>query len=413
MEEIQEKAQECLNCKNPMCRKGCPIATNIPGFIKCIKEENLEEAYKILKENNIMSEICSIVCESENQCMGSCVKGIKGKPVSINKLENYVNNWAKQNHIKNEFPVVQENNKKIAIIGAGPAGISCAVELRKKGYKVTIFEKEEKIGGLLEYGIPDFRLPKTTVNNVFEELQNLKIEIKTGIEFGKDINLESLKNDGYNAVFLGIGAYISNQYKLTDNECEGIYTASEILSKYYKHESVENLDQTIVIGGGNVAIDSARVLKKMGIDSVKIVYRRNNELMPAIKADVESAIKEGVEIVYNTKVVGVEKNKFNKIEKIKCIKTEIKDNKVLDIENSNFEIPANTVVFAIGLGIDENLFEKLGIETENGLVKVDDDNMTTVKGVFAGGDLITKKPTVCKAIATGKTAAIGIEKYLN
>ena len=224
-EDILKEAQECLNCKNPLCRKGCPMQTRIPDFISQIKNGNLEEAYKILQENNIMSDITSNVCPYEEYCSGHCVKGIKGKPVQIYKLEKYVNLWARENNIKYEYNVEKSNDIKVAVIGSGPAGIECAVELVKKGYKVTIFEKEEQIGGLLTYGIPGFRLPRNITENLTRKIKKLDIEIRTNTEFGKDITLSELKKE-YKAIFIGIGADIPSTYNLTDKECKHIYKSN-------------------------------------------------------------------------------------------------------------------------------------------------------------------------------------------
>lgn len=401
--KIQSLAKECLNCKKPMCRQGCPIFTNIPEFIQCIKNSEFIQAYKILQENNILSEICGKICPTEIQCEGSCIKGIKGNPVSINELENFVNEWARENKIDLDIAIKEKISCKIAIIGAGPAGIACGTELAKNGYEVTIFEKEENIGGILEYEIPDFRLPKYIIKYVEEKLKKMGIKLCVKTEFGKDINLENLKE--YKAIFLGLGAYIPKEYKLTEEKVRGIYTAKEILRKYHNKEKIKNLGKTIVIGGGNVAIDAARTIKRIQEEPITVVYRRTKELMPAIKSEVNEAISEKVNFIYNSKVISANYNDKKEIEKIKCIKTKVEDGQVVDVENSEFEIEANTVIFAIGLGIDEKLFEKLNIKTENGLVKVNEDNMTTRKGIFAGGDLVEGKPTVCKAIATGKNAA--------
>lgn len=412
IEEILNKANRCLNCKNPICKDGCPISTNIPEFIKCIKEEDFLQAYTILQNNNIMSDICSNICPVEEQCMGKCIRGIKEKPVEINQLEKFINEWAEKNNIEDTININNDNSKKVAIIGAGPAGIACAVELRKKGYEVTIFEKENKIGGLLEYGIPDFRLAKNKVERIEKLIKEIGIKIKTNIEFGKDFNAEDLKIAGYDAIFLAIGAGIASIYKLTSKECKKIYKSDDILKKYYNHEQLDSCKNLVVIGGGNVALDCARTAKKMGVKKVTVVYRRNKELMPAIKSEVDEAISEGIEFIFNTKVIKGYVDKENNLDKIECIKTKIENNQVIDIEKSNFEILADSVVFAIGLEIDKKIIEQNYIEIENGLIKIDKNNMTNTPGVFAGGDLIQKKSTVCKAIATGKKAATGIDKYL-
>jgi len=407
LDNILEKASKCLNCKNPMCRQGCPIATNIPNFISKIKENNFEEAYYILQENNLMSEICSIVCPVENQCMGSCVRGIKGEPVEINQLEKFINNWAKDNNITYEPNVKSEQNRKVAIIGAGPAGIACAVELRKAGINVTIFEKDAKAGGILEYGIPDFRLEKSIVENIIDKVKQLEINIETGVELGKDITLETLKEQGYENIFLGIGAQKQSTYKLTDEETQDIFRSDDFLKKYNTGEKLKDLGITVVIGGGNVAFDSARTAIRMGAKEVYILYRRNEELMPARKIELQEAIEDGVKVIFQTKVTGA-KLENGKIKEIECIKTKIENEKAVDIEGSNYTMEANTIIFAIGAKANEQFFDNLGIKTEYGLVCVDKNYMTNIKGVYAGGDSVETKSSVCRAIATGKKAAQAI-----
>ena len=410
-EEILIEANKCLNCKNPLCRRGCPIATRIPDFINEIKNNNLQKAYEILQENNIMSDICSNVCPYEEQCVGHCVKGIKGEPVHINRLEKYVNLWARENNITYNYKIEKSNNIKVAIIGSGPAGIECAVDLAKKGYQITIFEKEKQIGGLLTYGIPGFRLPRNITENLTNRLKNLNIEIKTEIELGKDISLETLKKD-YKAVFIGIGADIPSTYNLSNEKCDNIYKSNYILKEYNAKRIVENLGDVIVIGGGNVATDSARAAIRMEAKSSTIVYRRDSSKMPARQVELDEAIEDGVQIIYNTRVINAE-IKDKKIKNINCIKTDSSTDKVVDIENSEFTIKADSVIFAIGLKPDKALIEKQGLELdEKGLIKIDENHMTNVDGIFAGGDVSQNKATVCKAIENGKKAAVGIDKYI-
>lgn len=405
LQDILKEAKECLNCKNPLCRKGCPIETKIPNFINAIKNEELEEAYSILQENNIMSDICSNVCPYEEYCLGHCVKGIKGEPVKVSKLEKYINLWARENNVKYIYDIEKPNNIKIAIIGSGPAGIECAVELAKKGYKVTIFEKEEQIGGLLTYGIPGFRLPRNITENLTNRIKNLNIEIRTNMELGKDITLKELK-DSYEAIFLGIGADIPSTYNLTTEDCEKIYKSSYILKEYNAKRIVENLGDVIVIGGGNVATDSARAAIRMGAKSSTIVYRRDNSKMPARQIELDEALADGIKVIYNTRVISADIKEGN-ITKVNCIKTDSSSEKVVDIENSEFTIDADSVIFAIGLKPDKRLIENEGLELdEKGLIMLDENNMTNIEGVFAGGDVSQSKATVCKAIESGKKAAV-------
>lgn len=407
LEETKAFADLCLNCKNPMCRKGCPIETRIPEFISKIKNKQLEEAYKILQDNNIMSEICSIICPSENQCMGKCIKGIKGEPIRINDLENFVNKWAEENNIDYKIKTKKTQNIKIAIIGSGPAGLACATELLKEGIDVTIFEKEQALGGLLEYGIPDFRLPKRIVRKAIEKLKHAGLKIKLGKEFGKDFTIEQLKQEGFKKIFLAIGAGKSNVYSLSEEENDKIYKSDNFLKNYSMQKKFPKLDNIIVIGGGNVAIDSARVAKKIGAKKVTILYRRNRELMPARNIEIEDALNDGVEIDYLTRVISAD-IKDNKIKEVKCIKTKIENEKAIDILNSEFTVKADAIIFAIGLVPDSELLKQNGIILENKLVKVNEKYETNIKDVYAGGDLVETKSTVCRAIATGKKVAKNI-----
>lgn len=407
IEEIKEKASLCLNCKVPMCsNKGCPVSTRIPDFISKIKENKFEEAYQILQENNIMSEICSRVCPVEQQCMSKCVRGIKGKPVQINELEQFINDWAKENNIKyNVNNAKEEINEKVAIIGSGPAGIACAVELKKAGIKnVTIFEKEEKCGGILEYGIPDFRLSKDLVKGVIDKIKDLGIEIKNNVEFGKDITLEKLQEQGYSMFFIGTGATITSNYKLAEENSKNIYQSDVFLKQYNIGKPVQNLGTVAVIGGGNVAIDSARVAKRTGAKEVYILYRRNEELMPACKSELEDALKDGVQIKYLTRVISA-KIEEGKVKELNCIKTKIENEKAVDVENSEFKIKADTVIFAIGSKVDKDFFNSIGINIENGLIEVNKEYKTNKPYVCAGGDLVENKSSVARAISTGKKAA--------
>ena len=250
MQNINEEADSCLNCKNPLCRRqGCPVETDIPGFISKMKEGKLEEAFYILKENNIMSNICGLVCPAEEFCMGSCIKGIKGNPVKINELEDFVNTWAEENNILYKFKCNAKNGIKAAVIGGGPAGMGCAAELAKKGFDVTIFEKEDKLGGVLRYGIPEFRLSRHKIDIVIDELKNAGVHIKTGVGFGKDITEKSLREQGYKSVFLGIGADVSTEYSLFEENCNGTYKANEFLKIYNSGGKIDNLGTVAVIGG--------------------------------------------------------------------------------------------------------------------------------------------------------------------
>ena len=410
LEDIMNEANRCLNCKNPLCRKGCPINTNIPEFINEIKANNLEKAYEILQENNIMSDVCSNVCPFEEYCLGHCIRGIKDVSVNIPRLEKYVNLWARENNIKYEYKKEKENNKKVAIIGSGPSGLECATELAKKGFNVTVFEREPQIGGLLSYGIPGFRLPRNITLKLTEKILNLGINIKTNIEFGKDIRLKQLKKD-FDAIYIGIGADIQSTYELCKEECDSIYNSDFILREYNAKRVIKNLGNVIIIGGGNVATDCSRAVLRMGAKTSTIVYRRNRVQMPAREDEIKSAIEDGVEFIYNTKVLEVE-TENKKIKTVKCLKTQTIDDKIIDLGNSEFFIQANSIIYAIGAKIDKELIQNEEIEiSDKGLIKIDEKYMTNIEGVFAGGDATQSKSTVCMAIYDGKRASEEIVNY--
>ncbi len=409
--EILEIAKKCLNCKHKPCQNACPMKTRVPDFIAKVKEENFKEAYDILLENNIFSNICSTICPQEKQCEGSCVRGIKGEPMPIGRLEKFVNEWAKENEYTYKMKKIEKNSlKKVAIIGSGPASISCAIELARRGIKSIILEKDKSFGGILRYGIPDFRLNKATIDNIIDTARDMGIEMKANVEFGKDIFLPKLQKE-YDAIFLGIGAQIPSIYKMSEEEYNSIYKSDYFLKRYNEGNYIKNLGITVVIGGGNVAMDCSRTAVKMGAEKVYVLYRRARENMPARDREIEEAMEDGVEFNYLTKVVKAFGENGNLTE-IECIKTVVEDGKAVDIEESNFKLKVDTVVFAIGLTPNAKLLEEQGIELERGLAKINEDGMTNIDGVFAGGDVSETKSSVCRAVAAGRKAAIGIEKYL-
>lgn len=413
MKQIEECAGYCLNCKTKPCSiKGCPIQTNIPEFITEIKNENYTKAYEILQENNIFSYICSIVCPQEEQCEGSCIRGIKSKPTHIGKLEKFVNEYAIENNLKFEISKKELNGKRVAIIGSGPAGIECAVELLKEGFEVDIYEKDETAGGILVYGIPDFRLSKDKVENIINKVKTLGANFILNTEFGKDINLEDLKSK-YDAVFLGIGAPKSSTYTLSEEALNSIYESDVFLRKYSQKDFIKDLGTVVVIGGGNVAMDCARAAVKMGADKVKILYRRDRAHMPAREIELDEALQDGVEFKELTRVASANSNN-GKMETVNCVRTEIVDGKARDVETAEeFKETANTVVFAIGLKPDKNLISTQGIELDDwGYIKINEDGKTNIENVYAGGDVVESKATVCRALAAGKKAALGIIKNI-
>lgn len=398
-----KEAERCLNCKIPKCKEGCPINNRIPEFIKKIKEENFEEAYKIIRDVNPLGAICGRVCPHENQCQGSCVRAIKEIPVSIGELECSVCDWALENNIKINYDI-KEKNKKIAIIGSGPSGIACAVELRKLGYDVTIFEKENYLGGILMYGIPEYRLSKNIVTNVINDLLELgiKVELNTilidknkledcDIQNGKKyITIYSLLDKGYSAIFIGIGSEISNILSIEGSNSRGVFGANEFLKNKIDCKN----QKVIVIGGGNVAMDSARVANKDGAD-VTIVYRRRREDMPANKSEIEAAEKEGIKFIFETNVIKINSKRGNEfISNVEC--------------DTGVIIETDYVVMAIGSTPNKKYLDKDLKLTEQSLIEIDGDYETSIKNVFAGGDLVQKKATVCMAIKNGKEAAKAI-----
>ena len=405
IEKIKEMANWCLGCKIKPCSKGCPMNTNIPEFINEIKNDNYDKAYNILIENNIFSHICSRVCPQEDQCEGSCIRGIKQTPTQIGKLERFVNEWAEDQKIKVDIKVKEDNNKKVAIIGSGPAGLECAYELRKNGFQVTIYEKDEEFGGILRYGIPDFRLEKEKIDSIIDLLKNIGVQFINKKTFGKDITIKELK-DEYDAVFIGIGAEKPTLYSL--GEFDKIYDSDTFLRAYNNKEFIKDLGKTVIIGGGNVAMDSARAAVKMGASEVAILYRRDKEHMPAREIELEEALQEGVKDVFLTRVIkGIGEN--GKLEKLECIKTEVVDSKAIDVVNSEFTYDADSVVFAIGLKPNRELIENQGIKLNDwGLIEVDENGETNIENVYAGGDTMESKSTVCRALSSARTAAFAI-----
>ena len=414
MKEILNFASECLNCKVKPCSiKGCPINTNIPEFINMVKEDKYEEAYNILQENNLLSYICSLVCPQEEQCEGSCVKGVKSNPVHIGNLEKLVNEWAIKNNYEYKINKNESNGKKVAVIGSGPAGLACTIELLKEGFSVDVYEKDEIPGGILVYGIPDFRLSKSIIEELINKIKNLGANFITEKELGKDILLENLSKE-YDAVFLGIGATKSTTYTLSEEPINGVYKSDEFLKAYNEKKYIDNLGKVVVIGGGNVAMDSARAAVKMGAEEVKILYRRDRAHMPAREIELDDAIKDGVRFKELVRVISAETEE-GIIKNVNCIETEIVDGKAVDKQDAeNYKEEANTVVFAIGLKPDKNLLQNQGIELDEwGYVKVDENGKTNLENVYAGGDNTESKATVCRALAAGKKAASGIIKMLN
>ncbi len=427
-EEAMEEASRCINCKNAQCVKGCPVSINIPGFIEQVKEGNIEQAYQIISESSALPAVCGRVCPQESQCEGKCIRGIKGEPVSIGKLERFVADWASENGIK---PAVnaEKKNKKVAVIGSGPAGLTCAGDLAKMGYDVTIFEALHEAGGVLVYGIPEFRLPKTDV--VAKEIENVKslgVKIETNVVIGKSTTIDELMEEGFEAVFIGSGAGLPKFMGIPGEQANGVFSANEYLTrsnlmKAFKEDSSTPImrgQKVAVVGGGNVAMDAARTALRLGAE-VHIVYRRSEEELPARVEEVHHAKEEGIIFDLLTNPVEILSNEEGWVSGIKCVKMELGEpdasgrRRPVVIEGSEFVIDVDTVIMSLGTspnplissttkGLDINKYKCIVAE-ENG--------QTTKEGVFAGGDAVTGAATVILAMGAGKEAAKGIDEYLS
>lgn len=413
MKDIMDEANRCLNCKVKPCQKGCPLENDIPSFIKQVKENNLEEAFKVLTQTTVLGAICGRICPHSKQCRGNCVRGIKSEPINIGKLESYVFD----NAIKQNFKIETNdklNGKKVAVVGGGPSGLTCAAFLSMNGAKVTIYEKQPKLGGIPMYGIPDFRLPREAIDETIKKILNLGIEAKCNQALGKDYELDELM-EKYDAVYLSFGANVSSKMNIPGEELDGVYGGNELLETG-KHPNYEG-KSVAVIGGGNVAMDSARTIKRLGAEHVYVIYRRAREQMPAEDYEVEDAIKEGVQFLFQNNIVKALGK--NKVEKIECIKTQLVKKEgekrlvPVNIENSNYTLDMDYVVMAVGSKANKELVAKTGLETTDyGNIKVDERYMTSKDGVFAGGDLIGTKATVAWAARSGRNASDEIIKYL-
>lgn len=410
MKEIEEIRSYCLNCKNSQCRiKGCPLGNCIPEFIH---ETDSKKAYEILCNTTILPAICGRICPHEKQCEGSCIRGIKGEPVSIGAMEAYIGDLSIENNYELSIEVDERaKDKRVAVIGSGPAGLTCAAFLARRGVKVVIYEKHDKLGGLLTHGIPEFRLPREVVEKTIEKILNLGVEAKLNQELGRDFEIEDLAQK-YDAVFVAIGANIPAKMNVEGENLNGVYGGNYLL-EYNKHPNYTG-KKVAIIGGGNVAMDSARTIKKLGASEVYVIYRRAEEQMPAEKKEIADAKKEGIEFLFQTnivKILGTEK-----VEKLECIKTELVkkegENRLspVNIEGSNFSLDMDYVVMATGSKPENNIIEKFE-KNEYGYIKIDENMQTSINKVFAGGDIVGQKATVAWAARSGRDAAEKILKY--
>ena len=409
MKKIEEIRSYCLNCKNSQCRiKGCPLCNCIPEFIH---ETDSKKAYEILCNTTILPAICGRICPHEKQCEGSCIRGIKGEPVSIGAMEAYIGDLSIENNYELSIEVDKRaKDKRVAVIGSGPAGLTCAAFLARRGVKVTIYEKHDKLGGLLTHGIPEFRLPREVVEKTIEKILDLGVETKLNQELGRDFAIEDLAQK-YDAVFVAIGANIPAKMNVEGENLNGVYGGNYLL-EYNKHPNYTG-KKVAIIGGGNVAMDSARTIKKLGASEVYVIYRRAEEQMPAEKKEIADAKKEGIEFLFQTnivKILGTEK-----VEKLECIKTELVkkegENRLspVNIEGSNFSLDMDYVVMATGSKPENNIIEKFE-KNEYGYIKIDENMQTSISKVFAGGDIVGQKATVAWAARSGRDAAEKILK---
>ena len=432
-----DEAQRCLNCKNMPCVSGCPVNIYIPQFIAKIKVGDFEGAYKIISESSSLPAVCGRVCPQETQCESKCVRGIKGEPVGIGRLERFVADW--HNAHSDDLPEIAPlNGHRVAIVGAGPSGLTCAGDLAKKGYKVTVYEALHAAGGVLVYGIPEFRLPKAIVQKEVDNLKKMGVAVETNVVIGKTLTVDELFDMGFEAVFIGSGAGLPSFMGIPGESLNGVYSANEFLTrsnlmKAYKAEPVTPImkgGRVAVVGGGNVAMDAARTALRLGAEKVYIVYRRSMEELPARREEVEHAMEEGIEfrLLNNpVEILGYDTEdrrdpKYGFVSGIKCIKMELGEpdergrRRPIPVEGSEFVLDVDTVIMSIGTTPNPLIkltTDGLEVNRRGGIVVEENTGATTREGVFAGGDAVTGAATVISAMGAGKVAAKAIDEYIS
>ena len=429
-EEAMAEAARCIGCKNAQCVKGCPVSIDIPGFIAHVKKGEFAEAFQVISKSSALPAVCGRVCPQETQCEGKCIRGIKGDPVSIGKLERFVADWAREHGIKPE-PAAEKNGKKVAVIGSGPSGLTCAGDLAKMGYDVTIFEALHETGGVLVYGIPEFRLPKDgVVKKEIENVKSLGVKIETDVVVGKSVTIDELmEEEGFSAVFIGSGAGLPKFMGIPGENANGVFSANEYLTrsnlmKAYKEGSNTPImvgKKVAVVGGGNVAMDAARTALRLGAET-HIVYRRSEEELPARVEEVHHAKEEGVQfdLLTNPKEILVDENGW--VKGMKVIKMELGEpdasgrRRPIEIPGSEYEIELDTVIMSLGTSPNPLISSTTkGLETNKRkcIVAEEENGQTSKAAVFAGGDAVTGAATVILAMGAGKAGAKGIHEYLS
>lgn len=428
--EATEEASRCLKCKNPQCQKGCPVGIDIPGFISEVEKENFEGAYEVISKYSALPAVCGRVCPQESQCEAKCIRGIKSEPISIGKLERFVADWARENGIRPK-PASEKKGKKVAVIGSGPAGLTCAGDLARLGYDVTIFEALHKAGGVLVYGIPEFRLPKDTV--VKEEIENVKalgVTIETNVVVGKSVTIdELLEEEGFSAVFIGSGAGLPKFMGIPGENANGVFSANEFLTRNNLMKAFDNAYDTpifrgkkvAVVGGGNVAMDAARTALRLGAETY-IVYRRSEEELPARAEEVQHAKEEGIhfKLLTNPKEIIADENGW--VKSMICVEMELGEpdasgrRRPIEKAGSEFELPADAVIMSLGTSpnpLISSTTDGLECNKHQCILAEEETGQTSRRGVFAGGDAVTGAATVILAMGAGKAAAKGIDEYLS
>ena len=434
----REEATRCIDCKNPACMTGCPVGVHIPDFIRHVKEGEFEQAYETIRLTNNLPAICGRVCPQETQCESKCVRGIKGEPVGIGRLERFVADWHREHNAEKPVPPAS-NGHKVAVIGAGPAGLTCAGDLARMGYKVTIYEALHVAGGVLSYGIPEFRLPKAIVNSEVDNLRALGVDIETDMVIGKVLTIDELFDDmGFEAVFIGSGAGLPRFMGIPGESLKGVYSANEFLTrinlmKAYLPDSktpIRHGNRVAVVGGGNVAMDAARCAKRLGAEEVYIVYRRGMQELPARREEVEHAEEEG--IIFKTLTNPVEVLGYNNPEDprdprngevvgMKCVEMELGEpdasgrRRPIVKEGSEFTLDIDTMIMALGTSpnpLIRSTTPGLDADRHGCIITKGEDGLTSREGVYAGGDAVTGAATVILAMGAGKNAAAAIDEYI-